>query len=181
VADIRFAAAADLPALHALVERAYRGDSARRGWTHEADLLGGQRTDEETLGAIIADPQQRILLADRDGALIGCVQLTSKGDGTAYLGLLAVDPALQAGGVGAQLIAACEAAAMGEFGATRMEMTVIDGRAELIAYYQRKGYALTGERRPFPMTDERFGLPQRQLEFVVLGKSLEADRSTTSA
>jgi GNAT superfamily N-acetyltransferase len=172
VADIRFAGAADLGALRALVESAYRGDSARRGWTHEADLLGGQRTDEETLGAIIADPQQRILLAEREGALVGCVQLTTKGDGTAYLGLLAVDPALQAGGIGARLIAACEAAARDEFGATRMEMTVIDGRSELIAYYQRKGYALTGERRPFPMLDERFGLPTQKLEFVVLEKPL---------
>ncbi len=172
VADIRFARAADLPALHALVESAYRGDSARRGWTHEADLLDGQRTDQAELGAIVADPAQRILLAEIDGALLGCVQLTAKGDGTAYLGLLAVDPARQAGGLGAQLIAACEAAARSEFGAMRMEMTVIDGRAELIAYYQRKGYALTGERRPFPMTDERFGLPRRQLEFVVLAKPI---------
>jgi GNAT superfamily N-acetyltransferase len=174
VADIRFAGAADLPALHRLVESAYRGDSARRGWTHEADLLGGQRADEDTLGAIIADPQQRILLAEQDGSLAGCVQLTSKGDGTAYLGLLAVDPERQAGGIGAQLIAACEAAAKSEFDATRMEMTVIDGRAELIAYYVRKGYTLTGERRPFPMGDERFGLPQQHLEFAVLEKPLAA-------
>lgn len=172
MADIRFAGVADLPALHALVESAYRGDSARRGWTHEADMLGGQRTDEAGLSEVIADPQQRILLAEQDGALIGCVQLTAKGNGTAYLGLLAVDPALQAGGIGAQLIAACEAAARDTFGAARMEMTVIDGRAELIAYYERKGYALTGERRPFPMGDERFGVPTRQLEFVVLKKAL---------
>ena len=172
MADIRAATDADLPKLHALVESAYRGDSARRGWTHEADMLDGQRTDEASLAAIIADTQQRILLAEQDDTLIGCVQLGAKGDGTAYLGLLAVDPALQAGGIGAQLITACENAARGTLGATRMEMTVIDGRAELIAYYQRKGYALTGERLPFPMGDERFGLPKRQLEFVVLEKPL---------
>lgn len=172
MADIRFATATDLAPLRALVESAYRGDSARRGWTHEADLLGGQRTDEETLGATIADPQQRILLAEREGVIVGCVQLTAKGDGTAYLGLLAVDPTLQAGGIGAQLIRACEAAALSEFGATRMEMTVIDGRRELIAYYERKGYALTGERRPFPMEDQRFGLPRQALEFIVLAKPL---------
>ena len=50
--------------------------------------------------------------------------------------------------------------------------SLVDGRAGLIAYYERKGYALTGERRPFPMQDERFGLPQRELEFVVLAKAL---------
>lgn len=172
MADIRFAVAADLPALRTLVESAYRGDSARRGWTHEADLLGGQRTDIATLRAILADPQQRVLLATQGGTLLGCVQLMAKGDGTAYLGLLAVDPERQAGGIGARLIAACEAAARETFAATRMEMSVIDGRDELIGYYQRKGYALTGERRPFPMDDQRFGLPTRQLEFVVLEKRL---------
>ncbi len=172
MAEIRCATAADLPAVHALVESAYRGESARRGWTHEADLLHGQRTDRETLGAIIVDPQQHILLAETDAALLGCVQLTAKGEGTAYLGLLAVDPERQAGGIGAELMAACEAAARDEFGSTQMEMTVIDGRNELIAYYERKGYVLTGERRPFPMGDERFGIPTRQLEFVVLRKAL---------
>ena len=47
--DIRPATLADLPRLHPVVERAYRGDSARQGWTHEADLLSDTRTDLATL------------------------------------------------------------------------------------------------------------------------------------
>ena len=173
VLTIRPATAADLDALHPLVERAYRGDSARRGWTHEADLLGGQRTDPTSLEGIIADPAQRILLAFDEGALLGCVQISDKGQGLAYLGLLSVDPDLQASGLGKQLMAAAEAEAASVFRARRMEMTVIRQRAELIAYYERRGYALTGEERPFPMDDERFGLPQRRdLAFVVLAKDL---------
>ena len=170
---IRPATRADLAALHPLVERAYRGDSARQGWTHEADLLGGQRTDLASLTGIVADPHQRILLAFDGGALLGCVQISDKGQGLAYLGLLSVDPDLQAGGLGKRLMAAAEAEAVSTFGARRMEMTVIRQRAELIAYYERRGYALTGEERPFPMDDERFGLPQRRdLAFVVLAKDL---------
>lgn len=169
---IRLATPADLPALHALVERAYRGDSAKAGWTHEADLLGGQRTDLAALTEMLADPDQHLLVALDADALTGCVAVTRKTDGRGYLGLLTVDPTLQAAGLGKQLIAAAEDAARA-FGADAMEMTVIASRDELIAYYERRGYALTGERRPFPLDDPRFGLPKtRDLEFVVLERAL---------
>ena len=167
------ATTADLPALHALIESAYRGDSARAGWTHEADLLGGQRTDLAALSDQIADPAQAILVA-RDGtALAGCVAISDRGGGTAYIGLVTVDPARQAGGLGRRLLAAAERAATLHFAAKRAEMTVISLRTELIAWYQRRGYALTGETRPFPGTDPRFGLPTRNdLYFVMLAKLL---------
>jgi len=74
--------------LHRLVERAYRGDSARRGWTHEADLLDGQRTDVQELTELLADPRRAVLLAEWDDGPVGCVALTAKGDGRAYLGML---------------------------------------------------------------------------------------------
>lgn len=171
--SLRPAAPDDVPALHRLIERAYRGDSAKAGWTHEADLLGGQRTDEVELRDILADASRVILLAEVEGGLTGCVQVADQGEGLAYLGLLTVDPARQAGGLGRVLIEAAEAQAVARFGATRMEMTVIRQRAELIAWYERRGYRLTGETRPFPLDDERFGLPQtRELEFVVLEKTL---------
>jgi predicted N-acetyltransferase YhbS len=163
---IRLARPADIAPLHQLVESAYRGDSARAGWTHEADLLDGTRTDSETLAAILDAPAERLLVAERDGDLIGCVQLTDRSDGVAYLGLLAVSPAVQAGGLGRQLIAAAEELARTDFGAGRIEMTVISQRAELIAYYERRGYAATGERRPFPIRTDP------PLEFVVLEKRL---------
>jgi GNAT superfamily N-acetyltransferase len=170
---IRLASPADLDALHTLVHRAYRGDAARAGWTHEADLLDGQRTDLDALTAMLEDPRQRVLLAEADARLVGCVQVSDQGNGTASLGMLSVDPALQAGGLGRALIAAAEETARTAFGAKRVEMTVIRQRGELIAYYERRGYALTGEERPFPLTNPRFGLPRRQdLVFVVLAKDL---------
>jgi len=149
---IRVATREDLPALHPVIERAYRGETARQGWTHEADLIiESARTDIPTLTAIVDDPMQRLLIAEADGQAIGCVQVTYKGDGLAYLGLLCVDPTLQLAGLGKQIVAAAEATAREAFGARAMEMTVIDRRAELIAFYQRRGYAVSGEKRDFPV------------------------------
>lgn len=150
--QIRLASASDLPALHPVIERSYRGDSARAGWTYESDLLDGQRTDLDHLAAVLRSPADRLLIAlSDDDAPIGCVQVTDRGEGLSYLGLLCVDPLLQAAGVGRTLITAAERLAMDVFAARTMEMTVIDKRPELIAYYERRGYMLTGEKRPFPI------------------------------
>ncbi|RYY47573.1 MAG: GNAT family N-acetyltransferase [Sphingomonadales bacterium] len=149
---IRVATTDDLPRLHPMIERAYRGEAARAGWTHEADLIAeGTRTDKETLRGIIEDSDQRLLIAERDGDAVGCVQLSDRGKGLAYLGLLAVDPTLQAGGIGKRLLDAAERVARDVFDARRIEMTVIDKREELIAWYRRRGYLPSGETRDFPI------------------------------
>ena len=169
----RIAGPADVPALHALIESAYRGESAKVGWTHEADLLGGQRTDAQALGEIVADDAQVILLAEVGGELHGCVLVADKGEGRCYLGMLTVRPDLQSAGVGATLLAEAEDLARNVLEARTMEMTVIKRRAELIAWYQRCGYADTGREAPFPAHDPRFGLPKvDDLVFAVLSKSL---------
>lgn len=165
----------DLLELHALVERAYRGHTARRGWTHEADLLGGQRTDVEALTELLTDPSQAVLGRRDGGRLVGCVQVSSKPDAKAYFGMLSVEPDLQGAGVGRSLISAAEDHARGVFGASFMEMTVIRQRTELIDYYVRRGYRLTGGEAPFPATNPRFGLPKRDdLGFLIMAKPLES-------
>jgi len=170
---VRLASAADVPAIRALVEAAYRGDSARRGWTHEADLIGGQRIDEAEIDEILSDPRQRLLLAEADGVAAGCVKVSDQGSGLAYLGLLSVDPERQAAGLGRRLIAAAEREAVRSFGARAMEMTVIRQRPELVAYYERRGYVRTEEERPFHYGNDRIGIPTRgDLSFVVLSKPL---------
>lgn len=148
---IRRATADDLSTLHPVIERAYRGETARVGWTHEADLLQGERTTFAVLQGIVEDPDQQLLIALADGVPIGCVSVTDRGGRLAYLGHLCVEPELQAGGVGKRLLAAAEDVASTGFGASRIEMTVIDRRVELIEYYNRRGYVATGERRDFPV------------------------------
>lgn len=150
MASIRVARSADLARLHPVIERAYRGDSARQGWTHEADLLDDTRTDPATLAEILRDPAERLLVAEDGDTMLGCVQVSDRGGGLAYLGLLCIEPLHQARGLGRQLLAAAEATARTAFGATVIEMIVIDRRVELIAYYERRGYTRTGETRDFP-------------------------------
>ncbi len=163
----------DLPALHALIESAYRGASARLGWSHEADLLDGQRTDLAALDAMLGDPAQLLLVFRDNEVLRACVALTDKGEGLAYIGMLTVDPSRQAAGLGRIILAAAEDHCSADFAASRIEMTVIVQRGELISWYERRGYAQTGERRPFPAHDPRFGLPKRDdLAFMVLEKTL---------
>lgn len=147
---IAVARADDLALLQPLIQRAYRGDAARAGWTHEADLLDGERIGVDELTAMIADPVERLLIGYDGDRMIGCVRVADSGGGLAYLGLLCVDPLRQASGYGKSLIAAAEETARNVFGAGRIEMTVIDRRAELIAYYLRRGYVQVGTR-DFPV------------------------------
>jgi GNAT superfamily N-acetyltransferase len=157
----------------ALVESAFRGETSRAGWTTEADLLDGRRTGTDEIEAIVADPGQRILLLrDAGGELVASVVLRRDGD-SAWLGMLAIRPVLQGRGTGRAMLVAAEGWVAEHWGARRMRMTVIAQRAELIAWYERRGYRRTGETAPFFYGDPRFGLPKRDdLYFVVLEKTL---------
>lgn len=173
VLSFRHAAAGDVAAIVALVESAYRGDASRAGWTTEADLLDGQRTDAVAVATLLRAPASTVLLAESGGTLVGCCELERRPDAQAYFGMFSVQPAQQGGGVGRDLLAEAERIARDEWGATTMVMTVLAQRAELIAWYERRGYQRTGETKPFPYGDERFGIPRRpDLIFDVLAKAL---------
>ncbi|MFE2445969.1 GNAT family N-acetyltransferase [Streptomyces melanosporofaciens] len=169
----RPATEADVEALVPLIESAYRGDASRAGWTTEADLLDGRRTDPEGVAAVVRDENSRMVIVERGGELIACCQLEHRGE-HAYFGMFAVRPALQGGGLGKAILAEAERFVRAEWGATQMHMTVITAREELIAWYERRGYARTGKLTPFPYGDERVGVPRRaDLEFELLVKPLD--------
>ena len=162
---ITAASPSDIPPLKALLEAAYRGDSARQGWNHEADILDDERVAPGELEGLLADPAVTILTARDNGALIGCVAVTRKDAALGYLGMLCVLPTLQSAGLGRRLLDAAEDHARA-LGLAAMEMTVIDSRDALIAWYERRGYARTGEMRPFPV------LRDPPITFAVLEKPL---------
>ena len=171
----RFAGGSDaeVSAIVSLVESAYRGEASRVGGTTEADLLDGQRTDAEAVREIVGAADGGLLLAEQDANLVGCCQLERRDAGVAYFGMFSVRPAQQGQGWGRAIVAEAERIARDEWDASRMSMTVIRQRSDLIAWYQRLGFRLTGETQPFPYGDERFGIPTRpDLEFVVLSKTL---------
>ena len=127
--------------------------------------MEGARLESGELAAALGNPDMRLLCAWIDDVLVGCVRVTRLGSARAYLGLLTVDPAHQARGLGSRLLIRGEEAAR-SFGANTVEMTVVDTRAELIAWYERRDYRATGERRPFPVP------ALKPVEFVVLERGL---------
>lgn len=164
------AAMEDIAAIEQLVNSAYRGDSSRKGWTTEADLLDGIRINQEGVAQILENKTATLLKATASGNdLVGVVNLELQGK-SMYLGMLTVKPDLQNAGIGKKLIAAGEAEARKK-GCTKMVMTVISVRRELIEWYKSKGYQPTGEKKPFP-NDPHFGLPKQPLDFIVLQKDL---------
>ena len=160
----------DIENLVSLVNSAYRGESSTKGWTTEASLLDGIRTNNESMQKQIDKPRA-VMLKYTDGpeGLTGCVYLEKNAD-KLYLGMLTVSPLLQAKGTGKQLLAASEIYAK-QVGCTTVTMTVISVRHELIAWYERHGYRNTGETRPFP-TGPEFGSQKQELVFIVMEKPL---------
>lgn len=187
----RNATLADVSAVVELVESAYRGTGSRAGWTTEADLLDGQRTDELEIREIISGAHSLIRLAQQPNAIeqdlqqteararknqpssiVACVRIENAGD-AGYIGMVSVRPTLQAAGIGRQLLQEAERVIRDELGLSRARMTVIAQRETLISWYQRRGYLLTGKRENFPYNEPRAGTPRRDdLYFQVLEKTL---------
>lgn len=167
---IKEAEANDLPVISELVNSAYRGETSRKGWTTEADLLDGIRIDITTLEFYIEGEKSTILKCVNDeNTIVGCVYLMAEGNAL-YLGMLTVAPELQNKGIGKKLLVASEQYAK-TAGLQKISITVITKRVELIGWYERNGFIKTGERQPFPK-EERFGIPKEPLEFFVMEKNL---------
>lgn len=162
----------EVQAIHQLVNSAYRGESSKKGWTTEANLLDGIRIDEAGILDLIERDDSVLFIYLEEDQLLACVNL-EKRNKALYLGMLTVSPELQGKGIGKKLLSYCE-----EFGMKQacnsIEMTVISQRTELIDWYVRHGYVITGEKRPFPVDAAKFGEPKIPLEFIVLRKKLTA-------
>lgn len=171
--EIRPARTDELAEIAALVNSAFRGESSKAGWNTEEHLLGGQRTDAEILQSQLSEDAVILTLRlSLDGPIDGCVYLKRKPNGDCYLGMLTIRPTAQASGLGRTLLEYAEQFAR-EWKCRRIVMTVISVRDTLIAWYERRGYALTGQREEFPYGDLNFGEPKVEgLFFVVMARAL---------
>ena len=155
----------------ALVNSAYRGESSKQGWTTEADLLDGTRTNRADIENLIEQKGSMILLCVEGPEIIGCAHLEFSGN-ECRLGMLVVKPGLQGRGIGKELMQAAENVAAGTPGLRKITMSVISVRHELLAYYERRGYRRTGTRKPF-VADDTHGFPKAQpIDFEILEKNL---------
>jgi len=160
----------DVSALNKLINSAYRGETSKKGWTTEANLLEGKRTTDAELTEIIQDKKNTILKFTENNQIIGCVLLIEKED-QLYLGMLTVLPELQNSGIGKKLLQQAEIHASA-LGLSKIVMTVISVREELISWYKRNGYVDTGAREPFPVGDVHVPISNQPLEFIVLEKRI---------
>ena len=163
------AAIADVPSICTLVNNAYRGEDSKKGWTTEADLLDGTRINEPTLLRYFNNQAVTLLKYVENGIIEGCVYLEIRVPHL-YLGMLCVNPVDQNKGTGKKLLIAAEGFAVAN-NLKIIIMTVISTRQELITWYQRRGYVLTGEKEPFHY-GTKFGIPKQPIELVVLEKQL---------
>lgn len=172
---LRQARRADIAALEQLLNRCYRETA---GWTNEADLVGGIRTTADELAGVIDHPKHYLFVypktttGARDdaetGELLGCIAVDIKIDDNAvtyaYIGMFAVHPKLQGAGIGNVILQAAETFAERHLKSnnqpTRLTMSILSHRPELLAYYQRRGYQLNGNSMPFPV-DGNNGEPKR--------------------
>ena len=167
----RKALSTEAETLVALVNSAYRGESSKQGWTTEADLLDGTRTNQADIENLISQPGSMILLCTEGREIIGCAHLEFAGS-ECRLGMLVVKPGLQSRGIGKQLMRAAENIAGKTRGVRTITMSVISVRHELIAFYERRGYRRTGRKKPF-VSDDTHGFPRAQpIEFEILEKHL---------
>eukprot|EP01128_Nolandella_sp_AFSM9_P006292 TRINITY_DN319_c0_g1_i2.p1 TRINITY_DN319_c0_g1~~TRINITY_DN319_c0_g1_i2.p1 ORF type:complete len:196 (-),score=7.86 TRINITY_DN319_c0_g1_i2:102-689(-) len=172
VGTIRLATADDVEQLLTLVNWAYRGKQGRHGWTKETHLVGGLRTDRESLATLFTTPQTYIHVLVVDGSLVGCIKSVIEGD-IVHIGMFAVDPDKQSRGYGGRLLT-CLLTHATQLSCSTAVMTVLSARPDLIRMYASKGFLDTGERQPFPPRSAAMGWPLDDvpLQFAVLAKSL---------
>lgn len=168
---IKKATIADVHELITLVNSAYRGEDSRQGWTTEADILDGARTDRDMLIEQINTKDAAIIIYtdETTNQIIGSIYQEVKGN-KLYVGMLSVSPLAQGKGIGTLLLDF--AAAYGrEHNCNVLTGTIIGGRAELMNWYSRYGFRYTGNTFPFP-SEKRFGIPKRPLELLEIEKDI---------
>jgi hypothetical protein len=162
----------DADEIKMLVNSVYRGENSKKGWTTEAYFLDGIRITPEKVKEIIDKNNNVILTFTLNNKIIGCVHLEEKDD-TCWLGMLSVDVNYQTNGLGKFIIEKSEDYSVNIFECNEMKMKVIGIRDELINYYLRRGYVLTGETEDFNTSKDVFGKPnQTDLCFKILKKQL---------
>lgn len=143
----RFALKYDAEEISRLVNDAYRPKSNSQGWTHEAELISGDRINAQQIEKLL-QPKSSILLACLSEKIIACVHVENSADHV-YIGMLACEQNYQGQGIGKEMLFQAEQYAFAHFKAKLFKMKILSSRPELLDFYQRRGYRLSGEVEEF--------------------------------
>lgn len=163
---------ADIAEIMDVVNLAYRGGKSSVAWKNENHLVQGPRIIKEDLEKYVqADGSIILLLRTTSGVLAGTVHVEKHGD-EAHIGMLSVHPDYQNFGLGKRLLIIGAAYAREEFHCRVAKMFVFGGRQELLAWYTKMGYELTGETLPFFGPESGLTALVENAHFVVVAKNL---------
>lgn len=161
-----------VPAICDLVNLTYRGDI---GWTTEAAIMQGDRTNLVEVEAALRKPGAAFFMVHHHDQMIACIYV-AKGNTHAFIGFFSVHPDWQEKGVGKYLLAHAESYAQSTLGIDKLRMYVISQRAELVSFYRRRGYCSTGCVEVCP---QHLGTPKVSgLTIDYLEKSLDHNLSS---
>lgn len=163
-----------------LVNQAYRPDEAEQSWSNEAHLVKGNRISQQQMQALWTDHSTLLILKSMqmDTAkkrlvekILGCVYIEYQ-DTAAYIGMLTIAITYQNQGLGHLMLGQAEQHIKKRAAIKTIQMSVLSGRPELLAFYQRRGYQLTGESSAYPV-DADVGQPfDANLKIIKLEKNL---------
>jgi GNAT superfamily N-acetyltransferase len=130
-----------------LINLTYRGEV---GWTRETHIVQGNRTNRQEIEAAIINPDAHFFVVNQTRRLASCIYV-EKQVNSAYIGFFSVHPSLQGRGIGKYILKQAETFALNELGTKKFIMFVVSQRSELIAFYERRGYARSGKIEAYPL------------------------------
>lgn len=147
---------ANAPPASCTLRHATRDDSAalitliNAAFKEETDAFYKRdRMDGEMLDELFASGE--IVVAEEDGAIIGCVHVKANG-ARAFISTLTVAVSRRGGGLGDYLLTAGHTRAA-ELGCRVADGAIMSRRPDLVPFYLKRGYRVTGEG-PFPYPEE---------------------------
>jgi GNAT superfamily N-acetyltransferase len=139
---MRKAVRADVPRIAALI---MLGAPVQRLTRAEIEAEAADPAYLAAFDAVAASPDNTLFVAERDGEVVGTLQVTlipglvARGRRRAKLESVHVDPALRGGGIGAQMVAFATAFAA-DRGAGLVELTSNKARQDAHRFYRRQGF-----------------------------------------
>ncbi|OAG12348.1 acyl-CoA N-acyltransferase [Paraphaeosphaeria sporulosa] len=173
--NFNIATPSDAAQIAQLVQSAFRHQDI--AWTGPDTELNRTftMTPEQVL-TTINNPNAVFLMATTDdGNLVGCMATFKKTEELARLAMLAVNPTLQAGGVGGRILSHTEEYAIKTWGVKKLGLNALHTRELLLKWYEKRGYVRTGETSPFPVQALRGLGIEKDLYFVEMEKVMGAD------